>query len=78
MMVMLSDNYVARDRSKGLEPLENTGIHVMFFVQPVVAEAGRPWKTTLVFIDQYNNRHKVKNCVFRGLEPPPRTSTAAG
>ena len=32
-----------------------------------VGEPGKSWKTSLVFRDQNNNRHKLKNCVFRAL-----------
>jgi hypothetical protein len=42
----------------------------MFFVNPVVAETGKPWITTVIFVDQYGNRHKIKNCTFRGIAPP--------
>jgi hypothetical protein len=74
----LSDHNVARRRDEGLEPFENTDVYAIFFVQPVVAEAGNPWKTSLIFIDQYNNRHKIKECVFRGLAPPPQSNPTAG
>ena len=74
-MMMLCDDHVARRHGDGLLPFESADIHAMFFVQAVVAEAGKPWKTTLIFVDQYNNRHKIKNCVFRGLPPPPKQNT---
>jgi hypothetical protein len=70
-VVTLGDDDHRTKRPQGLAPFESAGISVMFFVQPVVAEGGKRWETTLIFIDQYNNRHKVKNCVFRGLKPPP-------
>jgi hypothetical protein len=73
----IHDDYDAR-REQVLAPFESTDISAMFFVQSVVAEAGKSCKTTLVFIDQYNNPHKVKNCVFRGLAPPQTASTPAG
>jgi len=73
-LVTLGDDDHSAKRPQGLAPDENAGISVMFFVQPVVAESGKPWKTTLIFIDQYGNRHRVKNCVFRGLKPPLQSS----
>jgi hypothetical protein len=28
-------------------------------------DAAKPWSVTLVFVDQYGNRHELENCVFR-------------
>jgi hypothetical protein len=70
LIVMLCNDHDAR-RKQVLSPYESADIHVMFFLQPVTAEIGKPWRTPLVFIDQYGNRHKVKNCIFRGLQAPP-------
>jgi hypothetical protein len=71
-IVMLYENSVGmRRRDETLGPFENSNIHVMLTVEPVVGKAGEAWKSAIVFIDQYNNRHKVKRCVFRGLRPPP-------
>lgn len=64
--LLLSNNHDAR-RPQVLRPYECTELHAMFFVQPVVAVKGRPWHSSLVFIDQYGNRHKIKNCVFMAL-----------
>ncbi len=74
-LLHLHNDYGAR-REQFLNPFENTNISAVFFVQPVVARAGEKWTSTLIFIDQYNNRHKVKNCVFRGLAPPPQETNA--
>jgi len=75
MMLLLHHNHDAR-RPQALQPFENTGIDVMFFVQPVVAEKGKPWKATLIFTDQYGNQHKLRNCVFRSLPTPPEGNPA--
>jgi len=50
-----------------LSPNECVEIHVVFSVKQAIGDPGRSWKTSLVFIDQYNNRHKLKNCIFRAL-----------
>jgi hypothetical protein len=73
--VMLGEKSGKRHPSV-LAPGECTGIQALFFVQPVVGEVGKPWHSTLIFIDKYGNRHKVKNCVFRGLIPPAASVTA--
>ncbi len=79
-MLMLNDD-AKHSRPQFLRPFESVGVHAMFFVQPVVGDAGKQWKTSIIFIDQYGNRHKVKNCVFSALPntsgtqsatPPPR------
>jgi len=33
----------------------------------VVAQEGKPWQASLVFVDQYGNRHKIKNCTFKSI-----------
>ena len=75
MTVSLSNNHDAR-REQVLSPHECADIRAVFFVKPVVAEDGKPWHTTVVFADQYGNRHKVKNCIFRsivsGSPAPPK------
>ena len=52
---------------QALSPNECVEIHVVFSVKQAVGEPGKSWKTSLVFIDQHNNRHKLKNCIFRAL-----------
>jgi hypothetical protein len=64
LMLLLSDNHDAR-RPQVLSPHECTELHASFFVQPVVAEEGKPWQTPIIFIDKYGNRHNIKDCVFR-------------
>lgn len=63
-LALLSNMHDAR-RPQFLKPNETAEIRAVFFVQPAVAVDGKPWTATLIFIDQYGNRHKVKNCVFR-------------
>jgi hypothetical protein len=63
---------LTRDHSKSgppqaLSPNECVEIHALFSVKQAVGEPGKSWKTSLVFIDQYNRRHKLKNCIFRAL-----------
>jgi hypothetical protein len=64
-LLTLIDGHDSKRPPQTLRPNESAEIQVMFFVQPVVSEPGKPWRTSLVFIDQYNNRHEVKNCIFR-------------
>jgi hypothetical protein len=64
-LLTLIDGHDSKRPPQTLRPNESAEIQVMFFVQPVVGEPGKPWRTSLVFIDQYNNRHEVKNCIFR-------------
>jgi|GEM_PF-2301163 hypothetical protein len=33
----------------------------------MVTKRGKPWSGTLIFLDQYGNRHRVKNCVFKSM-----------
>jgi hypothetical protein len=66
-MLLISNDHDAR-RPQTLEPYESADIHASFFVQPVVGEKGKPWRSAVIFIDQYGNRHKVKNAVFRPME----------
>jgi hypothetical protein len=72
LMLLLSDSPHAR-RPQVLNPHECTELHATFFVQPVVGKKGEPWQSPVIFIDQYGNRHKVKNCVFKSMaanQPP--------
>jgi hypothetical protein len=66
MAVSLSNNHDAR-REQALSPYECANLRVVFFVQPVVAKKGKPWQTSVIFIDQYGNRHRIKNCTFRPI-----------
>ncbi len=66
-MLLLSNHHDAR-RPQILGPHECAEIRVCFFVQPVVGEKGKSWKSSVILVDQYGNRHKIKNCVFRSLE----------
>lgn len=52
----ISNHYDAR-RPQVLQPHETADIRAVFFVQPVVGVDGKPWRATLIFIDQYGNRH---------------------
>jgi hypothetical protein len=66
MMLLLHNNHDAR-RPQVLEARECAGIDASFFVQPVVGVDGKPWRATVIFVDQYGNAHKIRNCVFRSL-----------
>jgi hypothetical protein len=72
-IVLVSNNHDAR-RSQILSPHECAEIRVCFFVKPVVAEKGKPWRSPIIFIDQYGNRHRIKQCVFNPLQTadPPQ------
>jgi membrane protein implicated in regulation of membrane protease activity len=74
-MVLLSNHHDAR-RPQVLSPNECAEIRVSFFVEPVVAKPGKNWRSTVIFIDQYGNRHKIKNCVFQSL-PSAKPTTPA-
>jgi len=41
-----------------------------FWVQPPVRNVGQDFKTTMVIVDQFGNRHSVRNVLFRGQRPP--------
>jgi hypothetical protein len=58
-MVLVCNGHDAR-RSQVLSPNECTDIHTMFFVDAVTPAKGSPWRGSVVFIDQYNNRHKIR------------------
>ena len=62
------------DALKSLSPHETADLRVDFFVQPVVAVAGKPWRSSVVLVDQYGNRHTIKNCVFKSTQSnkPPQ------
>ena len=72
-MVLVSNDYDAR-RPQVLSPHECAEIRVCFFVKSVVAEKGKPWQSPIIFIDQYGNQHRIKNCFFNALPTagPPR------
>jgi hypothetical protein len=74
-VVLISNDHDAR-RPQVLEPHESAEIHASFFVQPVMGEKGKPWRSAVIFIDQYGNRHRVKSAEFRPMEtnqpPPPK------
>ena len=63
----LTHGHLTSGPPQALSPNECVQIHAVFSVKQVVGEPGKSWKTTLVFRDQYNNRHKLKNCVFRAF-----------
>jgi hypothetical protein len=65
-MVLVSNHHDAR-RPQVLSPHECAEIRVCFFVKPVVAEKGTAWQSPILFIDQYGNPHKIKNCLFNAL-----------
>jgi hypothetical protein len=73
--VLVSNNHDAR-RPQILEADECAEIHTLFFVDTAKPARGKPWKSTVIFIDQYGNRHKVTNCVFKSMftntPPPPK------
>jgi hypothetical protein len=62
-MISISNNHDAR-RPQVLKPNECAEIRVGFFITPVVTEKGKPWRTQIIFIDQYGNRHKI-HCSFK-------------
>ena len=66
-MLTLTRDHLTSGPPQALSPNECAEIHAVFSVKQAVGEPGKSWKTSLVFIDQYNNRHKLKNCVFRAL-----------
>jgi hypothetical protein len=65
-MLLLSNDHDAR-RPQVLSPHESADIRACFFVQPVVAEKGKSWEISLVFVDQFANRHTLKKAVFRSI-----------
>jgi hypothetical protein len=63
----LTRDHLTSGPPQALSPNECVEIHVVFSVKQAVGAPGKSWKTSLVFIDQHNNRHKLKNCIFRAL-----------
>lgn len=74
---LISNNHDAR-RPQVLNPHETAELRVSFFVQPVVGVKAKPWRTTIVLIDQHGNRHAIKNCVFKPIttDVPPKPKEA--
>jgi hypothetical protein len=74
-MVLISNHHDAR-RPQALEAHECAEIRTSFFVDAVPPQRGEPWQSTVIFIDQYGNRHKSRHCVFRSIVPnipaPPK------
>jgi hypothetical protein len=71
-MVLICDGHDCR-RPQVVSPNESTDISTSFFVDAPTPTKGLPWRSSVVFIDQYNNRHKIKNCVFSSImsgDPP--------
>jgi hypothetical protein len=72
--VSIGKGYDCR-RSQVLGPNESADLHADFFVDTPPPKAGTPWRSSVVFVDQYGNRHTVKRCVFGamvpGTPPPP-------
>jgi len=64
--VLISNHHDAR-RPQVLAPHECAEIRVCFFIQPVVAEKGQPWRSPVILVDQYDNRQKFKDCEFRPI-----------
>jgi hypothetical protein len=64
-IILISNHHDAR-RPQVLKPNECAEIRVGFFITPVVTEKDKPWRTPIIFIDQYGNRHKV-SCLFKPL-----------
>lgn len=65
-VLLLDENHNAT-RPQVLSPDECTGLLAIFSVQPVVGKERQAWHAPVIFIDQYDNRHKIKQCVFRFL-----------
>jgi hypothetical protein len=53
-----------------LPPRVPESIRLMFSVCPPVHRQGKPFKATLVFVDQFNNKHIVKDTVFQPFPTP--------
>jgi hypothetical protein len=51
-----------------LQPHAPQSITIRFFPYPAVHQERKAFKATLVFVDQYDNKHVVKNTLFK---PPP-------
>ena len=70
-MAVISNNHDGR-RPQVLSPGECAELRVCLFVEPPIADNDKPWRCSLIFIDQYGNKHKVKNCVFSPLPKPAK------
>lgn len=65
-LVLISNNNDGR-RPQILAPRESADLSATFFVKQVATQKGKPLKVSLIFIDQYANRHKLKNCIFQSV-----------
>jgi hypothetical protein len=48
-----------------LQPQAPQSIRVNFFPYPAVHREGKPFKATVVFVDHYDNKHVLKNILFK-------------
>jgi hypothetical protein len=67
-VVTISNDHDAR-RPQSLAPGETAEVRATLFVRGARTTKGKPWRATLIFIDQYGNRHKVKGAVFKDYSP---------
>lgn len=70
-MASISTNHDAR-RPQVLNPYETAELRALFFLKPVVGVNTKPWRATIVLIDQYGNRHAIKDCVFKAMVNQPQ------
>jgi hypothetical protein len=55
--------------SHEIPPRFTTEASADFWVQPPVKRMGQDFRAMVTIIDQFGNRHKVKNVLFRGARP---------
>ena len=50
-------------------PGETTEVTSDFWIVPPLRKEGEDFRTSVVFVDQYGNEHKIKKVVFKGHKP---------
>lgn len=64
-MILVCSNHDAR-RPQFLRPYEVANLSLTFILSSLPAtEVNEIWKTSIVLVDQFGNRHELKNCQFR-------------
>jgi len=64
-MVLISNNNDGR-RPQILNPNESADLSATFFIKSLQIKKGEPLNISLIFVDQYANRHKI-SCVFNSM-----------
>ncbi len=64
-----TEGFVDLQSSNEILPTITVHMRAHFWVQPPVRREGQDFTATLLFTDQFNNDHRVKNVIFKGPKP---------